>query len=64
MGADNNATSQLVVMDLTTGTVIRTLTGFRHRHPWRGRERAPARSRHPDRVTYGPNDQQIQQFSY
>jgi len=61
---DNNATSQLVVMDLTTGTVIRTLTGFAigtHGGAENALQLDPGTR---TGWTYGPNDQQIQQFSY
>ena len=61
---DNNSTSQLVVLDLTSGTVLHTLTGF-----------SVASQNTPDNAiqldpktrtgwTYGPGDEQIQQFSY
>ncbi|MGW4789668.1 S8 family serine peptidase [Streptomyces sp. NPDC004230] len=61
---DNNATSQLVVVDLTTGTVIRTLTGFAigtHGGAENALQLDPGTR---TGWTYGPNDQQIQQFSY
>jgi hypothetical protein len=60
---DNNATGQLAVVDLTTGTVVRTLTGLAIGHG--GAENAlqldPSTR---TGWTYGPGDQQIQQFSY
>ncbi|MBM9505772.1 S8 family serine peptidase [Actinacidiphila acididurans] len=61
---DNNATGQLAVVDLTTGTVIRTLTGFvigGHGGAQNAIQLDPATR---TGWTYGPYDTQIQQFSY
>ncbi|MFC1408588.1 S8 family serine peptidase [Streptacidiphilus sp. N1-12] len=61
---DNNSTSQLVVVDLVSGTVLRTLTGFSV-----GSQNGPDNAIQLDPATrtgwtYGPGDEQIQQFSY
>ncbi|BBB01867.1 hypothetical protein RVR_9477 [Actinacidiphila reveromycinica] len=61
---DNNATGQLVVVDLTTGKVLRTLTGVTL-----GGHAAPDDTIQLDPATrtgwtFGAYDQQIQQFSY
>ncbi|MFB7594437.1 S8 family serine peptidase [Streptomyces sp. NPDC056160] len=62
--ADNNATSQLAVVDLTTGQVVRTLTGFLasgHGGTQNAVQLDPATR---TGWTFGPYDAQIQQFSY
>ncbi|MEW1861914.1 hypothetical protein AB0399_16325 [Streptomyces sp. NPDC088194] len=61
---DNNASGRLVVVDLTTGKVLRTLTGFTL-----GGHASPADAIQLDPSTrtgwtFGAYDQQIQQFSY
>ena len=59
---DNNSTGQLVIVDLTTGTVLRTLTGFTV-----GNQADNAIQLDPTTRTgwtYGPDNAQIQQFSY
>ena len=59
---DNNSTGQLVIVDLTTGTVLRTLTGFSV-----GNQADNALQLDPTTRTgwtYGPDDAQIQQFTY
>ncbi|WP_435174456.1 hypothetical protein [Actinacidiphila sp. bgisy145] len=61
---DNNATGQLVVVDLTTGKVLRTVTGVTL-----GGHSAPNDTIQLDPATrtgwtYGAYDEQIQQFSY
>ncbi|WP_225847480.1 S8 family serine peptidase [Streptomyces sp. HPF1205] len=61
---DNNATGRLVVVDLTTGTVIRTLPGFSvgtHGGAENAIQLDPATR---TGWTFGPDDAQIQQFSY
>ncbi|MEY9962531.1 hypothetical protein ABIA33_000557 [Streptacidiphilus sp. MAP12-16] len=61
---DNNSTGQLVIVDLTTGTVLRTLTGFTiggHGGSENAIQLDPSTR---TGWTYGPNDAQIQQFSY
>jgi hypothetical protein len=61
---DNNATGQLVVVDLATGKVLRTVTGVTL-----GGHSAPNDTIQLDPATrtgwtYGAYDEQIQQFSY
>ncbi|MFF4693167.1 S8 family serine peptidase [Streptomyces sp. NPDC001307] len=60
---DNNATGQLAVVDLATGTIVRTLTGFVVAHG--GADNAlqldPGTR---TGWTYGPDGRQIQQFGY
>jgi hypothetical protein len=61
---DNNASGRLLVVDLTTGTVLRTLAGFTL-----GGHGAPADAIQLDPSTrtgwtFGAYDQQVQQFSY
>ncbi len=61
---DNNSTGQLSVVDLTTGTVLRTLPGFvvgGHGGAENAVQLDPATR---TGWTFGPNDAQIQQFSY
>jgi len=61
---DNNATGQLAVVDLTTATVLRTLPGFAigsHGGAENAVQLDPATR---TGWTFGPNDAQIQQFSY
>ncbi|MFJ9712726.1 hypothetical protein [Streptomyces sp. NPDC101234] len=61
---DNNATGQLAVVDLTTGTVIRTLTGFAIGNHGGAENAVQLDPSTRTGWTYGPGDQQIQQFSY
>ncbi|RPE38557.1 subtilase family protein [Streptomyces sp. Ag109_O5-1] len=61
---DNNATGQLAVVDLTTGTVVRTLTGFAIGSHGGAENALQLDPRTRTGWTYGPGDQQIQQFSY
>jgi hypothetical protein len=67
---DNNATSQLVLIDLATGAPVRTLTGFRvQQHGgslMRGGQMNSIQLDPATRTgwTYGPYNEQIQQFSY
>ncbi len=61
---DNNATGQLAVVDLRTGTVIRTLTGFAvgtHGGAENALQLDPATR---TGWTFGPDDRQIQRFAY
>ncbi|MCL2552187.1 MAG: S8 family serine peptidase [Actinomycetia bacterium] len=61
---DNNATGQLAVVDLTTGTVLKNLPGFvigGHGGAENAVQLDPATR---TGWTFGPNDAQIQQFSY
>ncbi|MFH9089670.1 S8 family serine peptidase [Streptomyces sp. NPDC017673] len=61
---DNNATGQLAVVDLRTGAVVRTLTGFTvaaHGGAENAVQLDPATR---TGWTYGPQDRQIQRFSY
>ncbi|MEU6512332.1 hypothetical protein [Streptomyces sp. NPDC046942] len=61
---DNNATGQLAVVDLATGTVLRTLTGVTA--AGRGGAENALQLDPATRTgwTYGPGDRQIQQFGY
>ncbi|SEG82223.1 hypothetical protein SAMN05216223_113112 [Actinacidiphila yanglinensis] len=67
---DNNATGQLLLVDLASGTVLRTLDGFApdsHGGPLiHGGEMNSIQLDPATRTgwTYGPYDGQIQQFSY
>ncbi|GGJ60364.1 hypothetical protein [Streptomyces brasiliensis] len=61
---DNNATGQLAVVDLGSGAVIRTLTGFVVGGHGGAENAVQLDPRTRTGWTYGPNDQQIQQFSY
>lgn len=67
---DNNATSQLVLIDLATGAPVRTLTGFRvQQHGgslMRGGQMNSIQLDPATRTgwTYGPYNEQLQQFSY
>ncbi|MEY9835706.1 S8 family serine peptidase [Streptacidiphilus sp. EB103A] len=61
---DNNSTGRLLVVDLTTGTVLRTLTGFTiggHGGADNAIQLDPTTR---TGWTYGPGDAQIQQFGY
>ncbi|MDX3078087.1 S8 family serine peptidase [Streptomyces sp. MI02-7b] len=68
--ADNNATGQLLVIDVTTGEVVKTLTGFQitghggplvHGGVMNSVQLDPATR---TGWTYGAYDEQIRQFSY
>ncbi|MFD8721439.1 S8 family serine peptidase [Streptomyces sp. NPDC059629] len=61
---DNNATGVLAVVDLTTGKVTRTLTGFVIAGHGAAENALQLDPRTRTGWTYGPDDQQIQQFSY
>jgi hypothetical protein len=61
---DNNSTGRLVIVDLTTGAVLRTLAGFTigsHGGADNAIQLDPSTR---TGWTYGPDDAQIQQFSY
>ncbi|SEO87430.1 Subtilase family protein, partial [Actinacidiphila rubida] len=61
---DNNATGQLSVVDLTTGTVLKTLAGFAIGGHGGAEDAVQLDPATRTGWTYGPNDAQIQQFSY
>ena len=67
---DNNATGQILVVDLTTGTVLRTLTGFavdgHGGPPGHGGEMNSIQLDPATRTayTYAAYDAQIQRFTY
>ncbi|MCW2871064.1 S8 family serine peptidase [Actinacidiphila oryziradicis] len=67
---DNNATSQLVIIDLASGAILRTLSGFAvtsHGGPLLQGGLTNSLQLDPSTRTgwtYGPDDTQIQQFTY
>ncbi|MGW3984803.1 S8 family serine peptidase [Streptomyces mirabilis] len=61
---DNNSTGRLVVVDLTTGTVLRTLTGFTIGNHGGADNAVQLDPTTRTGWTYGPGDAQIQRFSY
>lgn len=61
---DNNATGQLQVVDLSTGKVLRTLTGFTPGGHGGAQDAVQLDPRTRTGWTYGAGDRQIQQFSY
>jgi hypothetical protein len=67
---DNNATSQLALVDLTSGTIVRALSGFdvtSHGGPLlRGGQANSIQLDPATRTgwTYSPYSDQIQQFAY
>ncbi|MBY8881279.1 S8 family serine peptidase [Actinacidiphila acidipaludis] len=61
---DNNATGQLSVVDLTTGQVLRTLPGFVIGGHGGAEDAVQLDPATRTGWTFGPDDAQIQQFSY
>jgi hypothetical protein len=61
---DNNATSQLAVVDLKTGQIIRTLSGFSVKNIGSADNAIQLDPATRTGWTIGPDHTQIQQFSY
>lgn len=61
---DNNSTGRLMIVDLTTGTVLHTLSGFTIAHHGGAENAIQLDPSTRTGWTYGPDDTQIQQFSY